>query len=125
MKIVDERVKPERLAQKDAGARTYWWRFIRPRPELHAVIAGLDWVLVVSRVGQQAAFTYLSTGMVFAESIIVFPLSSYAAFLCPPVPTTRNMDSVLWVVHEGRPSLHALGLFRDPSLSLWVGTDSR
>ncbi len=80
MKIVDERVKPERLAQKDAGARIYWWRFIRPRPELHAVIAGLDRVLVVSRVGQQAAFTFLSTGMVFAESLIVFPLSSYAAF---------------------------------------------
>ena len=55
------------------------------------------------------------------NTLAVFPFEYLCCFLCPPVPTTRNMDSVLWFVHEGRPSLHALGLFRDLPISLKVG----
>ena len=80
MALVEERVKPERLRQNDRGAQEKWWQFIRPRPELHAAIFRLDRVLVVSRVGQQAAFTFLPRDMVYAESMIIFPLTSYAAF---------------------------------------------
>ena len=64
MAIVEERVKPERLRQNDKGAQEKWWQFIRPRPNLHAAIAGLDRVLVVSRVGQHAAFTFLRNHIV-------------------------------------------------------------
>ena len=39
--IVEERVKPARLVQNDQGAKQYWWRFIRPRPELAAAIAAI------------------------------------------------------------------------------------
>ena len=39
--IVEERVKPGRLAQNDEGAKRCWWRFIRPRPELSAAIAAM------------------------------------------------------------------------------------
>jgi hypothetical protein len=35
---------------------------------------------VISRVGQQAAFTFLSAPMVYSDSLIVFPLPTYAAF---------------------------------------------
>jgi hypothetical protein len=35
---------------------------------------------VISRVGQQAAFTFLSAGTVFSEQLIVFPLPTHAAF---------------------------------------------
>ena len=80
LEIVEVRVKPERLAQKDKGAKDKWWQFIRSRPELHAAIKGLDRVLVISRVGQQAAFTFLPDSMVYAESMIVFPFDSVAAF---------------------------------------------
>ena len=78
--IVEEKVKPERLAQNDKGAKQKWWLFIRPRPELHASIDGQDRVLVISRVGQQAALSYLPYGMVYAESMIVFPFETYSAF---------------------------------------------
>ena len=44
-------------------------------------IEGLDRVLVISRVGQQATFTFLPAHMVYAESMIVFPFTTYAA-LC-------------------------------------------
>ena len=35
---------------------------------------------MISRVGQQAAFAFLPKGMVYAESTIVFPLITHAAF---------------------------------------------
>jgi hypothetical protein len=50
------------------------------RRELYAAISGLRRVLVISRVGQHAAFTFVPGNMVYAESLVVFPVSSYAAF---------------------------------------------
>ena len=78
--IVEERVKPERSAQKDKGAKEKWWQFIRPRPELHATIANIERVLAISRLGQQGAFTFLSNHVVFADRLIVFPFDTHAAF---------------------------------------------
>ena len=37
-------------------------------------------MLVISRVGQQAALTFLPTGVVFANTLYVFPLDTHAAF---------------------------------------------
>ena len=78
--IVEERVKPGREVKNDQVARNKWWQLLRSRPELHAAIAGLKRVLAISRVGQQAALTFLPAGMVYADSTIVFPFSDYAAF---------------------------------------------
>ena len=78
--IVEERVKPERLIQRDKGGKRQWWQYLRPRPELHAAIAGLERVLAISRVGQQAALTFLPADMVYADSVIVFPFDTHAAF---------------------------------------------
>ena len=80
LEIVEAKVKPERLDQNDEGARDQWWRFIRPRPELNAAITGLNLILVISRVGQQAAFTFVSGSSVYADSLIVFPFEAHAAF---------------------------------------------
>lgn len=85
MAIVEAKVKPDRLAlppknnwNRDVAKR--WWQFGANRPELHAAIAGLDRVLVISRVGQQAALTFLPGRMVFSEQLIVFPFDTHAAF---------------------------------------------
>ena len=82
--IVEERVKPERahLTNNAIGRKRakFWWQFGSHAKELYATIAGLDRVLVISRVGQQAAFTFLSAHMVYADSLIVFPLTTQAAF---------------------------------------------
>jgi len=40
----------------------------------------MERVLVIARVGQQAAFTLLPAGTVFSEQLIVFPLPTHAAF---------------------------------------------
>jgi len=34
-------VKPERDTNRDANARTYWWRFLRPRPEMRQALTFL------------------------------------------------------------------------------------
>jgi hypothetical protein len=78
--IVEERVRPERMAQGDAGAKATWWKFIRTRPELQAAAAHLKRVLVIARVGQQGAFAFLPAGTVCSEGLVVFPLPTSAAF---------------------------------------------
>jgi hypothetical protein len=80
MGIVEEKVKPEREAQSDRGAKQKWWQFIRPRPELNAALAGLDRVLVTCRHQPQWAVALLPADAVFAESLVVFPLDGLSAF---------------------------------------------
>jgi len=83
MAIVEERVRPDRI---DKDAKKYprmvleWWKYWNPRPELQRATIGLDRVLAISRVGQAAAFAFLPVGMVYADSLVVFPLDSYAGF---------------------------------------------
>ena len=78
--IVEERVKPERDVQNRKALRERWWHYAEKRPGLYATVAGLERVLAVSRVGQQAAFVFLPKDMVYAESMIIFPFTTHAAF---------------------------------------------
>ena len=79
--IAEERVKPERMKVNRKIRRDYWWRYGDRQPSLYLSIVPLKQVLVISRVGQQAAFAFRPVGMVYAESLVVFPLDTYAA-LC-------------------------------------------
>ena len=79
--IVEERVKPVRRAQNDAGAKRYWWRFIRPRPELAAAIAKLDRVLAVNcGATPHLALVFLPARMVFANTLAILAFPTHAAF---------------------------------------------
>ena len=80
MAIVEEKVRPERLAQNDAGAKERWWQFIRPRPELQAAIGDYDHILAMPRVSQHLGVVRLPANMVFSEQLVVFPYDMYAAF---------------------------------------------
>lgn len=80
LKIVEEKVKPERDKVKDKGAKALWWRFIRRRPELYNAIRGLERVLVTCRVSERLAFTFMPSNVVLADSTIVFPLTDYSSF---------------------------------------------
>ena len=86
--IVGEKVKGTRGSHSTAP----WWQFERLRSELYAAITGLTRALALSRVGQHAAFAFLSSGMVFAESTIVFPFSTFAAFC-----TLQSRPHEIWV----------------------------
>lgn len=79
--IVEEKVKPERMAQNDRGAQEKWWQFIRPRPELHAAVVGLERVLVINcGATPHMSFAFLPDQIVYAHSLVVLPVFTYAAF---------------------------------------------
>ena len=73
LEIVEERVKPERMKVNRKVRRDRWWQFGDRQPALSSAIDGLERVLTISRVGQQAALTFLPPSMVYAESTVVFP----------------------------------------------------
>ena len=86
--IVEEKVKPERLQSSQRSKSSHgrragvWWQLYHQAKDLQAAIAGLrlDRVLAISRIGQHAAFTFLPNDMVYAETTIVFPFDTHAAF---------------------------------------------
>ena len=86
LKIVEERVKPERLKAAQKSKSSYakraavWWQLYHQAHALNAAIVQLDRVLAISRVGQQAAFAFLPVGTVFAETLVIFPFNTHAAF---------------------------------------------
>ena len=76
--IVEERVKGKRARHSTAP----WWQFERLRTELYVAIAGLDRVLAVNcGATPHMAMAFLPARTVFANTLDVFPFSSYAA-LC-------------------------------------------
>jgi hypothetical protein len=85
MKIVREKVKPERdkLAAGDATARDRarrWWQFARPTMNLYATIAGMERVLVVSLVSNHVSVAFSPAHNVFAHKLGIFPLSEWGDF---------------------------------------------
>ena len=83
MSIVEDRVKPERIGKdrkKYPRMVHEWWKFWNARPELQAAIAGLERVLLISRISNTFAFVFLPAAMVYSENTVVFPFSDFAPF---------------------------------------------
>jgi len=78
--IVELKVKPERLAQKDALGAQYWWRFLRLRAELRAVAGRLARVLVCTRHQEHFALGFLPTEAIFADSLVVITNDRWNSF---------------------------------------------
>ena len=85
LEIVEHTVKPARahLTRNPIGRHraAFWWRYGALAKDLYAAISSLDRVLVVSRVSEYCAFCFLPSNLVFADRLVVFPLSSPSA-LC-------------------------------------------
>ena len=84
LSLVERQIRPgrERLGNSaiDRAHKKRWWLFANDRPELHAAIAGLERVLVISRISNAFAFTFLPAGMVYNEQIIVYPFTQFAPY---------------------------------------------
>jgi len=76
MAIVEAKVVGTRASHSTAP----WWQFERLRPELYAAIAGLRRVLVIPQTSNVQAMAFLPSSIVFAHTLIVFPLTTYSAF---------------------------------------------
>ncbi|WP_316248098.1 type IIL restriction-modification enzyme MmeI, partial [Streptomyces parvus] len=75
--IIESQVKPVREAVAPGSAIKFWHHW-RRRPELHEAIAGFSHVIAIARVSSTAAATFVPTGQVLHEKLIVFPSDSPA-----------------------------------------------
>jgi hypothetical protein len=91
IKIVEEKVKPARLAQNREIRARYWWRFGETTPALFRAIAKLERVLVVARVGQHGSFAFLPNNMVFSEQLVIFA-NERNSFFC----TMQSRPHEIW-----------------------------
>ncbi len=80
LRILEERVKPERLKQKDAGGHEYWWRFLRPRPELYARISQLPACIVSTKTTKHLCFTRTQATATFSQSLNIFTTDRWEHF---------------------------------------------
>lgn len=78
--IVRRRVKPDRDKQKRDALRERWWQYAEKRPGLVRAIENLSQVFVTSRVSPLWSITALPSGIVYAESLVVFAFSDFAPF---------------------------------------------
>jgi len=75
LRIVEERVKPERVRLRGPGDkrnREYWWQFGAYRHEMRRAIAPLRRVLVRSRVSELHALAFVPKGYVYGDATVVF-----------------------------------------------------
>jgi len=77
LRIVDEKVKPDRDEQEDEGGRRLWWRFLRPRAELYDVIGDLEQVLVIAQTSKTQS-PVIATKCVCDQKLIVFATDDVA-----------------------------------------------
>jgi hypothetical protein len=80
LKIVEEKVKPDRLSRSKDVAKAPWWLFWRSRVELYRKIADLDRVVVTARVSPSNSVAMLPPRYVFHEKVIIFPVSEASFF---------------------------------------------
>lgn len=75
LRIVEERVKPERERLRGPGDkrnREYWWQFGAYRAGMRRAIAPLRRVLVRSRVSELHAMVFVPLGWIYNEQLVVF-----------------------------------------------------
>jgi hypothetical protein len=78
--IVEAKVAPRRRRAAPELAQWPWWQFWRVRARMRQAIGGLPRVLVGCQVSPHVAFSFQPPGRVFAHTVNVFALASFAAF---------------------------------------------
>ncbi len=76
MAIVEQKVKPGRLAQNREIRARYWWRFGETCPALYEAIVARTRVLVNSQVSSHICFAVKESCLVFGHTLYVYPLDS-------------------------------------------------
>jgi hypothetical protein len=80
LRIVREKVKPERDKNNRDVRRIYWWRFGEVAPALYAAIAPLPRSLVAARVTKHLCISFQPTDRVYAETMYAFALPTHTPF---------------------------------------------
>ena len=91
IRIVREKVKPQRDQDKREVRRKYWWRFGEVAPALYAAIAPLKRCLVTAVVTKHLMFSFQPTNRTFSHKLFVFPLDSFS-----PLATLQSRVHIPW-----------------------------
>jgi hypothetical protein len=78
--VVEERVKPERLAQNREIRARFWWKFAERAPTLYEAVRSLGRVMVVVQTSKHLGLTFIPASLIFGHKLIVFASERYAAF---------------------------------------------
>jgi hypothetical protein len=85
LKILEEKVKPERTKRKANGEFVQrkplpqlWWIYAEKRPGLYKAIAGRDRILVRARIANMHSMVYVLPNRVYNEKVVVFVECSFA-----------------------------------------------
>lgn len=78
--IVEARVRPDRERQRDANAKRYWWRFLRPRTEMTAAIKGLPHCFATARVTKHFCVTAFPAEYVFLNNLYVLTTNRWDVY---------------------------------------------
>ncbi|MGB3496451.1 MAG: DNA methyltransferase, partial [Elainellaceae cyanobacterium] len=80
LKIVREKVKPQRDSVKKKPYREKWWQFAERCPGLYEAIAECDRVLAICLVTQYFSPAFCPPNWVYAHRLCVFPFESWKEY---------------------------------------------
>jgi hypothetical protein len=73
-------VLPERLAQKNEGAKRYWWRYYRYNELCYSKLESLGRSFVAARTTKHLAFSVTPSGRMFTDALYVFTTDRWDLF---------------------------------------------
>lgn len=77
--LVERLVRPDREKQKDPGAKAFWWKYLRDRPEMRSALQGKSQFLCAPTVSPHLAMAMLGAELMPSKQLAVFALSAFAA----------------------------------------------
>lgn len=80
LRILREKVKPDRDRDNRAVRREYWWKFAERAPALYEALSSSRSCFVHSRVSKHSCLGRQEGARVFAESLVVFAFDDFARF---------------------------------------------
>ncbi len=92
MKIVREKVKPERDHNNMKVRREKWWQYGTRAEELYSTVRNLSQVLVISRVSKYTTCAWEPEGIVYSEAICVIASDRISYFVL-----LQNTFHAAWV----------------------------
>jgi len=78
--IVEQKVFPDRLAQKNAGAKKWWWLYYRYNELCYQKLSQLQRCFVVTRVTKHLNFSAAPTSYIFTDRLCIFTTDRWDLF---------------------------------------------